>query len=363
MLELAYKPLLAERMRRVGIAEPLTSPQDEEGYLRRFRLFQPVSPVHNTRPGDPPKLVHRTQFDDYLLSSRLRERHELLKGRFNGGRVGYVLQEDLELYATAFCKPMDKLYRIHEDILALLRNSGGLSKDQLKEELDYYPRSQISKALLVMHEAFLIYEDQLDTDWDTGWLDFATEWFEVPTDEPRRGQAIAEVIRRAVHTMVFATADQIKSWASLPVKTVKQALDTLLAEGKIVTAVVPKLGQGYVCAEDAAADWPQDEPAASIYMLDKSDFLVRMEMKELQARYKGLEALQYLLIDGEFKGVVLGHWGFGPYDVDDIVTDIPAEQAESRRQEILDAVTLIYQPEEHAVRKINGVPLAVGSEW
>ena len=164
MIRFEKKEVIGERLRRQRLLDPIEGLDDEQEYLDLFKLLQPVSPVHNTRPGDPPKLVHRTLFHDDLLTGKLREKNTLIKGRFCGGRIGYVLQEDLEPYAIAFHKPISNVNAIHEDILSILKHSGGLSKDQLKQELGGYPASEISKALQTLQEAFLIYEHQPDTD-------------------------------------------------------------------------------------------------------------------------------------------------------------------------------------------------------
>ncbi len=356
MLELEYKRVMGERLRRQRLLNPIERPDDEQEYLELFKLLQPVAPVHNTRPGDPPKLVHRTLFHDDVLAGQLREKNAIVKGRFCGGRVGYVLQEDLEPYAIAFRKPLSKVKPIHEDILTLLKNSGGLSKEQLKQELNGYPAGEISKALQTLQEAFLIYEHQPDTDWDTGWFDFATEWFEIKADDVLYAHAVSKVVHRFIQAMVFATAGHIKSWSQLPAKTIRQAIAALVEEGKIVAAQIANLGQGFVCAEDADGLLPPDIPPC-VFMLDKSDFLVRAHMDELQRRYKGYEVLQFLLIDGEFKGAVLGHWRIGPYDVEDILVEFTPDQAEMRKDEIINAVRKIYSPERHNIIRYNGKPL------
>ena len=48
------------------------------------------------------------------------------------------------------------------------------------------------------------------------------------------------------------------------------------------------------------------------------------------------EPLQYLLIDGEFRGASVGHFRNGPYDLNDVVCDLP--DAEKRRGELAAAV-------------------------
>ena len=60
------------------------------------------------------------------------------------------------------------------------------------------------------------------------------------------------------------------------------------------------------------------------------------------------------MIDGEFRGAVLGHFRNGPYDLEDIILDLPTEIATDRKIEILDAVRMVnygksvthYQGEE-----------------
>lgn len=54
----------------------------------------------------------------------------------------------------------------------------------------------------------------------------------------------------------------------------------------------------------------------------------------------------------------MGHWRIGPYDVDDIVLDVlDATQAAARKNEILEAVRLIYAPKAHRILKYNGAVL------
>lgn len=348
--------VLAERLIRQGLTHPLQDPEDEEAYMELFRRLQPMAPVHFTRPGDPPRLVHRTTYNDMNMSSDLRARHRLIKGRFNGGRIAYVLEEDLKLYATAFRKTPTTFKQIHEDVMIAVRESGGLTKEQLKEELTY-PAGEIGKALQDLQMAFLLHEEQTDTDWETGWLEFATEWFEVPTDADSKEASLTTVVHRFIESMVFATLKQIKSWSGLPVKTISMTLSRLLEKGRLVQAQIDGLGEGFMLATDANLSEQitlnKDIPRA-VYMLDKSDYLVRADLDELQSRYKGLEVLQFLLVDGKFQGVVLGHWRIGPYDVDDIILDLDESDVLARKDEVIAAVRAIYSPEYHHILRYSG---------
>ena len=85
-------------------------------------------------PGLPPRLVHRVAFDDAELADRLRGWAELVKGRFWGGNIGYVLAGDLELYAAAFRKPLTRLNPLEERVLDVLWSTGPLTPRQLAEE-------------------------------------------------------------------------------------------------------------------------------------------------------------------------------------------------------------------------------------
>lgn len=345
--------IVAERMSRQGLTKPLNDWKNEEAYIALFRNLQPVAPVHFTRPGDPPKLVHRTRYDDRSMASVLREKHRIIKGRFQGSRVAYVLEEDLKLYATAFRKVPSRFSEIHEEVMRAVKESGGLSKDQLKEQLSY-PSGEISKALQDLQAAFLLYEEQTDTDWDTGWLDFAEEWFQVPVDAESQMEALTEVLYRFIEPMVFATERQIKNWSGIPTKTIKNMIDRLVDGGRLLRIEVDGLGNGLMTSKDALSPKSELSIPRCTFMLDKSDYLVRADMAELKAKYKGLEVLQYLFIDGAFQGAVLGHWGFGPYNIDDIVLDLDEKESLDRQEEIVEAVRAFYSSEHHTILRYNG---------
>ena len=87
-MDLDPTTVLAERLHRQRLTDPLES---AKGYVELFRLLQPVSPMASSRPGDPPRLVHRTRFDDGRVADRLRAERAIVKGRFLGGSLGYVL--------------------------------------------------------------------------------------------------------------------------------------------------------------------------------------------------------------------------------------------------------------------------------
>lgn len=355
------------RMHRQGLLYPLTEATNEEAYLSMFKSLQPVAPVFFGRPGEPPSLVHRTAFNDSNMAFYLREKHMLVKARFQDGRVAYVVEDDLKLYATAFRKIPSQMNQVHEGVYQAVKQSGGLTKDQLKEIVPYSAK-EIGTALQALQQAFLLVEEQVDSEWETGWLDFAEQWFEVPTDEASRLEAIEEVLIRFVRVMVFTDMEQFKSWSGFTAKTIKTVVDLALQTGKLIKTEVEGRGEGWMCATDFVrfSQHNQDirdigkkelnpSPLRNVFMLDKSDYLVRAHLSQLKKRYSGKEVLQYLLIDGQFQGAVVGHWRIGPHDVEDIVVDLPEEEARSRKNEIINAVTYGYPPEFSKIIAYNGI--------
>jgi hypothetical protein len=342
------------RMARQGLLHPLTEVANEEAYLSMFKLLQPVAPIFFGRPGEPPSLVHRTVFNDSNIAFYLREKHVLVKARFQDGRVAYVAEDDLQLYATAFRKVPSQMSQVHEDVYQAVKQSGGLTKEQLKEILPYTAK-EIGAALQVLQQAFLLVEEQVDSEWETGWLDFTEQWFEIATDEASRLKAIEQVLFRFVKVMVFADMEQFKSWSGFTAKTIKTVVDTALQTGKLMKTEVEGIGEGWMCATDTGKQELNPSPLRSVLMLDKSDFLVRAHLTQLKKRYSGKEVLQYLLINGQFQGAVLGHWRIGPHDVEDIIVDLPSEEVASRKNEIINAVTYGYPPEFSKIKAYNGV--------
>ena len=107
--------------------------------------------------------------------------------------------------------------------------------------------------------------------------------------------------------------------------------------------------------EDTSLD--HTEPPRSVFILHKADPLVRAGTSELKRRFAGLEVLQYLLIDGDFRGAVCGHWRIGPHDIENIVLDLGPAECAARKEEIMQAVSWEYHPPRHRVLRYAGGPL------
>ena len=340
--------VLAERMRRQRLASPLKFSKD---YVGLFRLLQPVSTIHNTRPGDPPSLSPRTRFTDGPEANRLRAQRTIVKGRFLGGNIGYVLAEDLWMYANTFRRPLSRPNEMQQTVLGTLQSTGPLTPRQIREETELLNK-QIMPALHRLQKAFLVYEDQVDGDWERGWYNFASEWPEIELSDEAFQDAADQVLLRFLEGHVFATREQLKDWSQLPSRSLNGLLQEMENAGLISPKEITELGEGWMCSRDGPLTQRDVKP--SVLMLHRADYLVRSHASELKRRFGREEVLQYLLIDGEFHGAVLGHWRIGPHDVSDIVVHLPRAQRGIRRNEILAAVARHYRPPRSNILKYAG---------
>ena len=345
---LSLKIVLSERLRRQRLIDPLNT---RDGYIRLFASLQPVAPITSTRPGSPPRLVHRTAFRDDAEADRLRAARLIVKGRFLGGTLAYVLAKDLSIYGNAFCRPLPRPSYDQQLVLDAVTHQGPLTPRQIKEETGLLNK-RLMPLLHRLQEAFLVYEDQVDDDWERGWYDFAAEWPEIEVEEARRESASVAVLLRFLRAHVFATAENFKNWTGWPARKLTDLLAEMEHGGAIVAMNVDQLGDGWALPEDAPTESQRVPP--TVFMLHRSDMLVRSHTTELKRRFGDYEVLQYLLIDGQFRGAVLGHWRIGPYDVDDIVVHLPAHDRMTRREEVLQAVRWGYAPPHHSVLRYDG---------
>ena len=351
-MSITFRTILAERLRRQRLAIPLKTAKD---YVSLFRLLQPVSTLFYTRPGDPPTLQPRTLFNDAREAERLRAQRTIVKGRFLGGGIGYVLAEDLWMYANAFQRPLNLPNEIQQTVLQALQSTGPLTSRQIKEETGLLNK-RIMPALHRLQKAFLVYEDQVDTDWDRGWHNFASEWPEIELSDSQFQDAAAQILLRFLKGHVFATYEQLRDWSQLPGRRLSKLLQEMENTELIAPKEIAELGQGWTRSQDSVSVEGNVKPC--VFMLHKADVLVRSHASELKRRFGDEEVLEYLLIDGQFHGAVLGRWRIGPHEVSDIAVHLPAEQRAIRRKEILDVVGRRYGPPDSPIPKYAGRKLA-----
>lgn len=319
----------ALRMQRQFLGEKAS----EEEYEALFRDVSPVPTVYWCCPGEPPVLSRRASFDDRDWNGRRRARREILKGRFQGGTIGYVDRRDLSLYGSIYRKAPKVLSEIQEELLALLRREGPMNIGLMKELTGRLVK-EITPALHKMQEAFLVFEDQADSEWDRAWYLMEGEFPELDLSL-NRGEAIEAAVLRFAYRIVAFDLPMAKSFFRLPVRDLKAAVDGLLAQGALFLRPVEGAGERLLLREDAVRLEAGDFSAEPMVLaLHRNDFLVKAMEPALKERFDRPEeeVLQYLLIDGRFQGAVYGKFKNGPFLVEDIWVDDPVK---GRKEEIL----------------------------
>lgn len=317
----------------------LIKKSDESEYTNLYRDMQPGQNVYWNGFGEPPTLSFRTDFNDIEFNRERQLKRELIKGRFSGGNLGWIVPEDMELFIGLYRKPLTKPTADQSTILELIETSGPYTIQQIKEETGLLVK-QITPILHRLQEAFLIYEDQYDGEWDRGWYRFGEMFPNVNQDKYTRHEALKIVLQRFAYRLVWFDTAMAKSFYKLPEKEIKLAVSDLVAEGILVVS-----DSGFMLRTDSALlENYEPKEMHFVYALHRNDFLYKSHEHILKDYAKRLtdgleydhEPLQYLLIDGEFHGASVGHFRNGPYDLNDIVCDLP--NAEARKAEIVDAI-------------------------
>ncbi len=329
--------ILALRMQR----QHLGCPADEAEYLSLFRDLQPGLNVYWNGFGQPPCLSFRAAFDDLAFNAERQNRRELVKGRFCGGNLGWILPEDWALFAALYRKPLKNPSEAQLRLWELIQREGPLTIQQMKEETGLLVK-EITPALHKLQEAYLIYEDQYDGEWDRGWYVFIQMFPDVNLEQYTRQQALQILLSRYAYRMVWFDAAMAKGWCRLPEKDICAAAEALCEAGSLV-----RHKNGYLWAADASALEHDTEPQRGIYALHRNDVLYKSQEAAIKAKFQPLldgldydhEILQAILIDGAFRAVVAGHFRNGPYDLNDVVLDDPA--LFERKDEILEAVRAV----------------------
>jgi hypothetical protein len=328
--------VILNRLANQGLIDIISKPAD---YKELFKRLQPVSPQSHSYPGSPPTLFPRTKFNDEMITEKFRRKREIVKGRFMGGSIGYVLAEDLDVYANAFQQPLESLTEHQHIVLETLDKTGPLTPRQFKAETGLLNK-HLMPMLHRLQKAFLVYEDQVETDWERSWYSFESEWPDLSVSPEKQAACLKKVIIQFIQSIFFANRQQIKDWSKVPSRILNGVLDELTRSREVSACSIPGLGEGWISNEKAGPG--KLTKKKSVFSLHRADPLVRAFYTELNKLFKGLEVLQYLLIDGEFKGAVCGHWRIGPFDVDDIVLLLPKKERLERKNKIVKVVTDIY---------------------
>lgn len=315
---------------------------DEDAYIQLYRDLQPGQNVYWNGFGDPPSITFRANFDDVEFNRARQAGRALIKGRFAGGNLGWIMPEDLELFAALYTRPLTKPAGTQLEILELIRRDGPLNIQQIKAQTGLLVK-HITPALHRLQQAFLIYEDQYDGEWDRGWYRFAEVFPDVNLTRYTRGEALKIILRRFAYRQVLFDAEMARSFYKLPAKEIQAAIAALVADG-----VLTEADGGYMLQSDVELLQTYTPPPPHfVYAVHRNDVLYKSNEHWLKERFKPLyerlpydhEPLQYLLIDGRFHGAVVGRFRNGPYDLNDVVCDL--SNAKERKDEILQAVQAV----------------------
>lgn len=317
----------------------LTHRAEKEQYRQLYRDTQPGQNVYWNGFGNPPSITFRADFDDIEFNRDRQARRELVKGRFAGGNLGWIIQDDLELFAGLYRKPLAAPTEPQLRILEMIRREGPLNIQQIKEETGLLVK-QITPVLHRLQEAFLIYEDQYDGEWDRGWYEFGEKFPDIDLGKYTRADALKIILPRFAYRHVLFDTAMAKAFYRLPERELRTAVAELVAAGVFVEAD----GAYMLQSDKELLEKYTPETPHFVYAMHRNDFLVKSNEHWLKERFKPLyetleydhEPLQYLLVDGVFHGACVGHFRNGPYDLNDIVVDLP--DAEQRKEEIIRAV-------------------------
>lgn len=321
----------------------LDEPCDEKEYTLLYRDTQPGYNVYWNGFGQPPTLSFRAGFDDLDFNKRRQLSRELIKGRFCGGNLGWIEPCDLELFVALYKKPITDFTPEQQRILTLLEQHGALNIQQLKEETGYLVK-EITPILHRLQEAFLVYEDQYDGEWDRGWCLFSEMFPDLDSGKfPTRHDALKEILVRFAYRNVLIDSAMAKSFYKLPEREIKAAIASLVSDGTLT-----EVSDGYILTKDTellASYTPRI--IKGVYALHRNDFLVKSFEHIIKPRISSLarnlpydrDILQYLLVDGEFVGATVGHFRNGPYDLCDVVLD--CDCLKDRKAEIIEAVMAV----------------------
>ncbi len=315
---------------------------DKAEYIKLYRDTQPGQNVYWNGFGEPPTLTFRTEFNDIEFNRNRQLNRQLIKGRFAGGNLGWIISEDMELFAALYRKSLAKPTIEQLRILELIETTGPLNIQQIKKETGLLVK-QITPILHRLQEAFLIYEDQYDGEWDRGWYKFAEMFPKVNTERYTRLEALKIVLQRFAYRLAWFDTAMAKSFYKISEKEIKLAVSELVSENILVTS-----NTGFMLKSDADLLISYEPKSLHfVYAIHRNDFLYKAHEHTLKEMTKKLteglpydhDPLQYLLIDGEFHGASVGHFRNGPYDLSDIVCDLP--NAESRKDEIVEAIRAV----------------------
>ena len=329
----------------------LTNKADETEYLALYGDLQPGQNVYWNGFGDPPSLTFRAGFNDIEFNRNRQQKRDLIKGRFVGGNIGWIIKEDLEIFSCLFRRPIKNLSDRHLALLKFIEQEGPSNIQQMKETSGMFVK-EITPALHRLQKAFMIYEDQYDGEWDRGWYKFSEMFPDVNLEKYTKLEALRILLRRFAYRQVLFSVDMAKSFYKLPLKEITAAVETLASEN-----VMSENDGEYILNSDLEILKNYTGATAKfVYAMHRNDFLVKSNEHWLKIRFKHPkhDTLQYLMVDGEFRGVCVGHFRNGPYDIEDVIVNLSQDEIAMRRNEILEAIYAVNYGKGNRIKRFCG---------
>jgi len=346
MKEMDKNKIIALRMKRQHLTQKVTA--DE--YAALYRDTQPGQNVYWNGFGDPPSMSYRVRFDDKEYNRSRQQNRQLIKGRFQSGNLGWIMPEDLELFAGLYLKPLTKPTELQLMILELIQREGPMDIPLIKEMTGLLVK-KITPVLHRLQQAFLIYEDQNSFYWneedsmsgmERDWYQFSEMFPNVNLNKYTKQDALKIILQRFAYRQVWFDLEMAKSFYKLSTCEIKKAIMALVGEGILV-----ELDEGYILYDDSELlETYEAEMLPFIYAMHRNDFLVKSNENHLKEKYTHdyPDTLYYLLINGEFKGVVVGKFRYTP-EIEDIILDSSYENALLKKDEIIQAVRNLCGPD------------------
>ncbi len=289
-----------------------------------------------------------------------------MKARFQGGSIAYVFADELPLFASVYSKDRRKLSYDEFEILELLHREGPMGVKNIKE-LTGLMAKQITPVLHRLQQRFLVFEDQADDEWDRAWYPFETEFPDMDLEEYNKDQTIKTLVMRFAYLNVFINTRMLNSFYRLPRIEFQKAVSELLTENKLVHVTIDQ-EPGYLRTGDLPLLEDESHPRKSVFALHRNDFLVKSNEYHLFSIFAGDKynvrhrndkpyIMHFILIDGEFRGFTAGYFRIRPDIIEDVVLDLDESGKNSRKQEILEAVKMVSDPDESPVKRYCGEKL------
>ncbi len=348
------KKLLPSQIHATRAARQFLAPSkqgsSDTDYLEILRALAPMRPPSYEFPGTPVCLHDRHLASDgsseKIVGERVRREGLVVKGRFQHGNIAYVPAAEMPLFIGAFRKTR-ALNWDDTAVLETLQREGPLQKKDLSEMCGVKGKT-LTAALQNLQANFLVFEQQLETEWDNPWCAIETEHPEWLEGVPEQFEARAEVIRRFTNARVFSSVQEVKDWSGFTLKDSKALLEELCKREQLEKAVVEGWYEHYL-----SSDFEGMKLEPHVAILDLSDPLVTAETEFSRLVYSRIPILKYILIDGEICGIVEGRWGIKAFDVTDVHVPEHARTG-ALKLEIISKIRRHFPLPEYRIQKYAG---------